>query len=109
MNSRDIIIKGKLVDDQTRCIHYHSPLDIIAIKFKCCNVYYPCYYCHKEETNHTPDIWKKNEYNSRAVLCGKCKQELTIEQYLDSNNECPFCGCAFNPKCFNHYHFYFEI
>ena len=109
MNSPDIIIKGKLIDDQTRCIHYHSPLDIIAIKFKCCNVYYACYYCHKEETNHTPDTWKKNEYNTTAVLCGICKHEMTIQQYLDSNNECPFCKGKFNPKCSNHYHFYFEI
>ncbi len=32
-----IIVKGKLVDDQTRCVHYRSTLDVIAIKFKCCN------------------------------------------------------------------------
>lgn len=47
-----IIVKGRTTDDQTRCIHYHSAVDIIAIKFKCCNTYYPCFYCHEEEAGH---------------------------------------------------------
>jgi uncharacterized CHY-type Zn-finger protein len=98
-----------VVDDETRCIHYHSPLDIIAIKFKCCKEYYPCYSCHEDVTDHLPQIWKKNEFDTRAVLCGKCKQELTIEEYLKSNDQCPFCNEKFNPKCSNHYFFYFEM
>ena len=30
------IVYGSIVDHETRCIHYHTQLDIIAIKFKCC-------------------------------------------------------------------------
>ena len=103
-----MIIKGKILDDQTRCIHYHSPLDIIAIKFKCCNDYYPCYYCHEEGTDHNVETWEKNEYNIKAVLCGVCKYEMTIQEYFDSLNKCPSCGSKFNPKCNDHHHFYFE-
>ena len=33
-------IYGLTVDNQTRCQHYHSVLDIIAIKFKCCDKFY---------------------------------------------------------------------
>ena len=108
ITSNNIIVKGKPVDDETRCVHYHSALDIIAIKFKCCSEYYPCYYCHQEETNHTAEVWKKNEFNTKAILCGICRHEITINQYLKSNNACPACHSNFNPKCANHPHFYFE-
>ncbi len=104
----DIILKGKAVDDQTRCIHYHSALDIIAIKFKCCNNYYPCLYCHQEEADHQVVLWKKNEREEKAVLCGICKHEMIIKEYLNCNNQCPVCCSKFNAKCTNHYHFYFE-
>jgi uncharacterized CHY-type Zn-finger protein len=102
-----IEVKGKIVDDETRCAHYHSPLDVIAIKFKCCNEYYPCYECHKETTNHQPQVWRKDEWNTKAILCGVCKEELTINEYFGSNNRCPYCRAAFNPNCSRHYHLYF--
>lgn len=108
MGSTDIIIKRKQFDHETRCVHFHSPVDIIAIKFKCCKVYYPCYYCHAELTDHPVQIWKKNEQKAKAVLCGCCKHEMTILEYLNCDNVCPFCNSTFNPKCSNHYHFYFE-
>ncbi|HEV8287368.1 MAG TPA: CHY zinc finger protein [Chitinophagaceae bacterium] len=101
-------VKGKLVDDHTRCVHYHSPLDIVAIKFKCCGKYYPCYYCHKEETSHRHEVWKKSEFNTKAILCGSCNSEMTIHEYLTCNNHCPFCNAPFNPHCDKHYHLYFE-
>jgi uncharacterized CHY-type Zn-finger protein len=103
-----IIVKGKLVDDNTRCVHYHSPLDIIAIKFKCCDQYYPCYYCHLDGADHLPAIWKKPEFNSRAILCGICYTEMTIAAYKACNYQCPFCNAPFNPKCAGHDHLYFE-
>jgi uncharacterized CHY-type Zn-finger protein len=101
-------VKGKPVDDQTRCEHYHSLLDIIAIKFKCCNEYYPCNQCHEETAGHKAIAWKKDEWNNKAILCGVCKKELTINEYLQSNNHCPHCNAAFNPNCSRHYHLYFE-
>lgn len=105
----NIIIKGNLVDGQTRCSHYHSPLDIVAIKFKCCKEYYPCFQCHQQNTDHTPVKWKKSEFGIKAILCGVCKSELTIQQYLDCNNHCPVCDEKFNPGCLHHRNLYFEF
>ena len=101
-------IKGKLIDDQTRCVHYHSPVDVIAIKFKCCAEYYPCYYCHEEEAGHEARVWNKNEWDTKAILCGVCKTELTINEYLVCADRCPICNASFNPNCNKHYHLYFE-
>ena len=39
---------GRDLDPQTRCAHWHSPLDIIAIKMKCCGAYWACRECHDE-------------------------------------------------------------
>ncbi|TFB22775.1 hypothetical protein E3U55_05940 [Filobacillus milosensis] len=101
-------VKGQVIDSQTRCEHYHTDRDIIAIKFKCCNTYYPCYQCHEEEAGHSIERWKAEEYNQKAILCGSCVTELTIEDYLKSNNKCPNCEALFNPGCQLHYHLYFE-
>jgi uncharacterized CHY-type Zn-finger protein len=103
------VVKGKIVDEYTRCVHYHSPLDVIAIKFKCCNEYYPCYECHEEEAGHRPEVWGPNEFDAKAILCGACNHEMTIHEYLTGYNRCPRCNSAFNPNCSEHYHLYFEI
>ena len=109
MNRKIPVIKGDTVDDETRCTHYNSVLDVIAIKFRCCDTYYPCFSCHEEEAHHAPQIWPKNEFDTLAVLCGVCKHEMTINEYMKSDSECPNCDAAFNPKCSNHYHLYFEM
>ena len=105
---KEPIVKGSTIDNETRCTHYHSDLDIIAIKFKCCGEYYPCYSCHEEATTHTAETWKKEAFDTPAILCGVCKNELTINEYLYSDSKCPFCEAPFNPKCSNHYHLYFD-
>ena len=102
-------VLGKTIDLQTRCVHYHSEKDIIAIKFKCCGDYYPCYECHEETAGHVAKVWPKNEWSEKAVLCGACGAELTIHQYLSTNHQCPVCGHAFNPKCNLHHHYYFSV
>ena len=104
-----MILKGKLVDDQTRCEHYYSEQDIIAIKFKCCNTYYPCFECHQETTNHPTQIWNKEEFETLAILCGNCKTEISINSYLKSEYHCPNCKAAFNSNCSKHYHLYFAV
>lgn len=108
MNSL-IVIQGQMIDDQTRCIHYHSERDVIAIKFKCCNTYYPCYQCHEAEADHTAVQWPQEEWNTRAVLCGVCRYELTISEYMEANDACPSCGTLFNPGCRAHYPLYFSF
>ena len=104
-----VLVKGKVIDNETRCSHYHTNLDIIALKFKCCNTYYTCYTCHQEATDHTPTTWEVTERDEKAVLCGVCGHELTITEYLASNNICTACQSHFNPNCKNHYNLYFKM
>ena len=105
---KQIEVYGKVIDDNTRCEHYHSPVDIIAIKFKCGNKYYACYQCHKEAAAHEAQTWSKDEWNTKAVLLA-CKTELTVHDYVRSGNHCPNCKEGFNPNCSKHYHLYFQL
>ena len=104
----EVTVFGKSVDRQTRCVHWHSQLDVIAIKFKCCGKYYPCFSCHEEEADHQHEVWPKEAFNQKAILCGVCGTELSIKDYMASDNTCPHCQASFNPGCSNHYHLYFE-
>jgi uncharacterized CHY-type Zn-finger protein len=99
---------GKLLDDQTRCEHYHSPLDVIAIRFACCETYYSCYECHRELAGHEPQRWPRARFDEPAVLCGVCRTELTATVYFGCGYRCPSCAAAFNPGCGMHEHLYFE-
>jgi uncharacterized CHY-type Zn-finger protein len=107
MNEKVPEARGVEVDEETRCIHYRKPVDIIAIKMKCCGEYYACKDCHEEMAGHAMEVWPKSEWDSKAVLCGACRSELTIAEYLGCDSRCPRCDAAFNPGCANHYHFYF--
>ncbi|MEP6786981.1 MAG: CHY zinc finger protein [Acidobacteriota bacterium] len=100
---------GVEVDPQTRCAHYHSDLDMIAIRFKCCGRWFPCYECHTEIADHRAQIWPAGERKTFAVLCGACGRQLSIEEYLVCDSTCPACNSKFNPRCANHYHLYFEM
>lgn len=101
-------VEGIKVDSSTRCEHYHSEIDIIAIKFKCCERWFPCFECHAILTNHPPQVWGKNEFEMKAILCGNCEHQLTINEYFACRSICPNCSHQFNPGCANHYHLYFE-
>ena len=102
-------VHGIGLDPQTRCAHYRSALDIVAIKMKCCGLYYACKDCHDALANHSAEVWKRSEWDEPAVLCGACATELSIRRYLECSNQFPNCGARFNPGCRNHYHFYFEM
>jgi uncharacterized CHY-type Zn-finger protein len=101
-------IRGLRLDPQTRCAHYYSPVDIVAIKMHCCALYYACKDCHIALADHPISVWPRAEFHQRAILCGACKRELTIHEYLQCASQCPRCRAAFNPACANHHHFYFE-
>ena len=103
-----MIVKGLVIDEFTRCVHYHSELDIIAIKLPCCGDFYPCYECHEETAGHKSELWKKEAWNEKAVLCGSCQYIMTITEYLECGYQCPSCNTPFNPKCANHNHLYFQ-
>lgn len=102
-------VHGRDVDKQTRCAHWHSSIDIIALKMCCCGEYYACRECHDEDTAHEAAVWPRAEWDQPAVLCGACGCELTVRTYLDCGNRCPACAAAFNPGCRLHYHLYFEM
>lgn len=101
-------VLGPTVDDETRCIHYRTELDVIAIRFACCEEYYPCHLCHAETAGHPAEQWPLAQRDRRAVLCGVCGHELTITDYLGVD-ACPACAAAFNPGCKLHTGLYFEV
>jgi len=100
-------VHGVDVDPQTRCTHYDGDTDVVAIRFPCCDTYYPCHECHDAVTDHQPTVWPADATDTPAVLCGRCGTELTIQAYLECEDTCPACATAFNPGCRNHYHHYF--
>ncbi|MBM7097512.1 hypothetical protein JSY36_17400 [Bacillus sp. H-16] len=110
MKNYSTVVLGKETDEETRCSHFHSESDRIAIKFKCCNTYYACITCHEELSDHAVERWTRDEFDTvKAILCGSCRTELTISTYLNSGSRCPNCRAAFNPGCANHYHLYFKM
>jgi uncharacterized CHY-type Zn-finger protein len=109
MYIKGIEVRGSILDDETRCSHYHSDKDRIAIRFYCCGIYYPCYQCHEEHGCAETKVWPKTQFGEKGILCGSCKQELTIAEYLNCHSVCPECGADFNPGCNLHKHLYFEV
>jgi uncharacterized CHY-type Zn-finger protein len=100
-------ILGSPVDDETRCVHYRTALDVVAIKFWCCREYYPCHLCHEEAADHPAQQWPAAEQGAEGILCGVCQHQLAITDYLRVDG-CPRCGAAFNPGCRLHAELYFE-
>jgi uncharacterized CHY-type Zn-finger protein len=103
-----ILVQGVELDEQTRCAHWRTANDIVAIRFPCCDTFYACYDCHAQLAGHPAQRWRKDQSGERAILCGGCGHVLTIAEYLSCGFKCPECGSAFNPGCQNHYHLYFE-
>ena len=103
------LVIGLDVDARTRCAHYHTDRDVVAIKVACCGDYYPCFQCHETCADHPAEQWPRERFDEPAVLCGVCGVELTIQAYLDSDNACPDCEAAFNPGCRQHLGRYFAV
>ncbi len=102
-------VYGVEVDAETRCAHWHSELDVIAIKFKCCGRWFPCFECHAAVADHEPQTWPTDERGEKAILCGKCGYQLGIAEYFECGSVCPKCDAEFNPGCAKHYGLYFEV
>jgi uncharacterized CHY-type Zn-finger protein len=100
-------VRGVDLDAHTRCAHYRSALDVIAIRMKCCGVYYACKDCHEALAGHPIEVWPQPEWTAIAVLCGMCGHEMSIAEYLASASRCPKCRAPFNPGCRKHYPYYF--
>lgn len=102
-------VHGVDVTPITQCAHWHSERDVIAIKHKCCGVYYACISCHEACAGHEPEVWPRSERGAEVVLCGRCRRGLTVDEYLACGNTCPGCKAEFNPGCALHYELYFEV
>jgi len=105
--THEMTVKGLDVDPETRCRHYHSEVDRIAIKFYCCGIYYPCFECHQAVGCGQHQVWPLELFHEKAILCGSCGHELSITEYLECRSECPSCNSSLNPRCSLHKHLYF--
>jgi uncharacterized CHY-type Zn-finger protein len=101
-------VRGVNIDAQTRCGHYNSPVDVIAVRMKCCGSYFACKDCHDTLAGHPLEPWPREDRAERAVLCGVCRSELAIDEYLGSSTRCPVCSASFNPHCSDHHDDYFS-
>lgn len=101
------IVRGAVIDDWTRCAHHCTPLDVVALRLRCCGDWYPCARCHDEAVDHLRELWEPEAAQTHAALCGVCATTLSIAQYR-STTTCPACGAAFNPACVRHHALYFR-
>ena len=106
---RGIDVHGVDIDPETRCAHWRSHLDVIAIRFKCCLEWYSCSDCHRELAGHKTILWQTDEFASEAVVCGACGHKLRIDEYLECGSTCTACRAPFNPGCAKHYGLYFDL
>lgn len=100
------IVHGAAMDAQTRCVHYRSEVDVVAMRFHCCGDWYPCALCHDEAVAHARTVWPADDAEVQAALCGACAQTMSIARYRESV-ACPACGAGFNPRCALHHELYF--
>lgn len=111
-----ITIHGQAIDSQTRCLHWDTERDVVALQFYCCKKFYPCSLCHDEDSkgNHETKRWPKEQWAEKAVFCGCCKALLSIATYVALYEgggavECPSCFAHFNPGCRGHLDIYFDM
>ncbi|MGQ3328045.1 CHY zinc finger protein [Halorubrum sp. FL23] len=116
-------LRGVAVGPETRCAHWDDPVDVIALRFGCCEVYYPCDACHDAAADHEAEPWPRDRFDEPAVRCGVCGATLSAREYLSGDSEahrasdsranpdddaCPRCEAPFNPGCRAHRDRYFE-
>src|SRR5699024_1709835 len=91
MQIHGLMVSGA-IDQETRCKHYHSELDRVAIKFHCCGRYFPCIQCHGECGCGERKVWPRDTFNEKAILCGNCGEELTINDICIAKISVPHAG-----------------
>jgi uncharacterized CHY-type Zn-finger protein len=101
-------VHGQDLDPETRCAHWHGPLDIVALRLPCCGAYYACRACHDALADHAARVWPRAEQAALAAMCGACGRQMPVAEYLACEDRCPSCGAGFNPGCRLHQRLYFE-
>ena len=99
--------QGLLVDDESRCVHYHSEKDVVSLQCYECKKYYACYQCHNAMETHLFSPYPLMLSEDRPILCGGCKRTMTFQDY-QKQMACPYCSAPFNPGCKQHYSYYFK-
>ncbi|MGC8667615.1 MAG: CHY zinc finger protein [Chthonomonadales bacterium] len=103
-------VYGVGVQCDTRCVHFHSPRDVVAVRFFCCNAFYACRLCHDALADHPIALWPRQTASTEPVLlCGVCGTMMSLDEYLSAPSRCPICAAAFNPGCLGHLHLYFQL
>lgn len=98
-------VRGHTVDEQGRCTHWHSELDVVANRCIVCDEFWACHSCHEELAGHDFGRVLKSDLGP-AVLCGCCGDTLSYRQYA-AVTACPLCEHPFNPGCKLHEELYF--
>lgn len=112
MNVHGHEVRGVEVDGRTRCAHYATDRDVVAIRLACCDAFYPCFRCHEAVADHSAERLPADRFDEPAVLCGACGETLAASTYLDldaAEPACPACDAGFNPGCADHHDRYFEV
>ncbi|MCD2159115.1 CHY zinc finger protein [Fructobacillus sp. M1-13] len=99
-----IKIFGQDIGPTGTCRHYHSDVDVVALRCEKCQQYFACYQCHDAMRKHA--FQPAARQVGRPVLCGVCHKTLTYAEYKET--ACPYCGAAFNPNCVLHQDRYFQ-
>ena len=87
-----------MLSEKTRCEHWHSALDILALKAACCNRFYACHSCHSACEEHDWLPWPADtSLDMMGLLCGACSKTFSLKQYLSGSSKCPHCDSPFNP------------
>lgn len=102
-----MVIHGRDVDKQGRCVHYHSERDVIANRCATCGGWWACFECHREHTDH-PFGRIPVESGVPGAKCGACAHEMDYAEYSAAQS-CPNCAHPFNPGCEIHAPLYFEL
>lgn len=91
------------LDQEYRCLHYHTTLDIVGLKCAFYQTYYACYHCHDQLTEHA--FVPTGPAEMFPVICGHCRKLLSRAGYACGH--CPYCQSPFNPACHRHKDIYF--
>ena len=81
-------VRSADVDEETRCAHNGTERDVVAIRFHCCDTYYPCHRCHVTSSTKTPSGGPWGTRGARGA-------ELAIQAYIGVS-ACPDRGIRFN-------------
>lgn len=113
LDGTDPLLRGVGLDAQTRCAHYATARDVVALRFACCPAYWSCHRCHAELADHPAVPVPAGDFDRPHVLCGVCRTELSVTAYLaleaTADPACPACGAPFNPGCAAHAPLYFDV